>query len=215
MPVVVINAWGLLFKGGPMMWPILFLSILSITIGIEKFLFLNAVDKQIRKFKLDFLKAIRDNRIKDALSLCEEHPVGLGLICKAGVMKFGASIDLIRQAMQERAGIEIHRLKQHLGLLQFIINAAVMLGLLGTTTALCVVFHAAQMRSNALNPLSLGDMSSGIWQALVTTASGLFVGVLTFAIYSFVAMRVNDLIAVFDQSIQETITILQAVSEME
>ena len=197
------------------MWPIFLLSILAITVGIEKFLFLSALEQNIKKFKPVFFKTVRENRMKDALSACEENVFGLGNICKAGLMKFGSSIDLIKASMEEAAGFEIHVLKRRLSLLAFIVNAAPLLGLLGTTTALCVVFHAAQMRSNALNPLSLGDMSSGIWQALLTTSAGLTVGIISFAIYSFTASRVNEVIVIFEQTISETVGILQAVSELD
>jgi biopolymer transport protein ExbB len=213
MTVAIINAWGILLKGGAMMWPIFFLSVLAITVGIEKFLFLNTLEHNIKKFRSLFLTAVRANRMKDALVVCEENATGLGNICKAGLMKFGSSIDLIKASMIEAAGFEVHALKQRLNLLAFIVNAAPLLGLLGTTTSLCVVFHAVQMRSNALNPLSLGDMSSGIWQALVTTSAGLSVGIISFAIYSFTVSRVNDVIVSFDQTISEAVGILQAVSE--
>ncbi len=215
MTVSFINAWGILLKGGPMMWPIYLLSILAITVGIEKFLFLSALERNIKEFKPGFFKAIRENRMKDALGICEENSAGLGNICKAGLMKFGSSVDLIKASMEQAAGFEIHALKRRLDLLVFIVNAAPLLGLLGTTTALCVVFHAAQMRSNALNPLSLGDMSSGIWQALVTTSAGLTVGIVSFAIYSFTAGRVNEMIVSFEQTISEAVGILQAVCELD
>jgi biopolymer transport protein ExbB len=215
MTVFFINAWGILLKGGPMMWPIFLLSILAITVGIEKFLFLSALERDIKKFKPVFFKAVRENRMKDALGICEENILGLGNICKAGLMKFGASVDLMKASMEQAAGFEIHVLKQRLGLLAFIVNAAPLLGLLGTTTSLCVVFHAAQMRSNALNPLSLGDMSSGIWQALLTTSAGLSVGIVSFAIYSFTAGRVNGAIVSFEQTISEAVGILQAVSQLD
>jgi biopolymer transport protein ExbB len=215
MTVAFISAWGILLKGGPMMGPIFLLSLLAITVGIEKFLFLNAIEQNIKKFKPIFLKAIRTNRMKDALSACEENAFGLGNICKAGLMKYGSSVDLIKASMEQAAGFEVHALKQRLNFLGFIVNAAPLLGLLGTTSALCVVFHAAQMRSNALNPLSLGDMSSGIWQALVATSAGLSVGIISFAIYSFTASRVNDVIVAFEQTISEAVGILQAVSESD
>jgi biopolymer transport protein ExbB len=215
MTVSFINAWGILLKGGPMMWPIFLLSILAITVGIEKFLFLSALEQDMKKFKPVFLKAVRANRMKDALGLCEENIFGLGNICKAGLMKFGYSVDLMKASMIEAAGFEIHVLKQRLNLLAFIVNAAPLLGLLGTTTSLCVVFHAAQMRSNALNPLSLGDMSSGIWQALLTTSAGLSVGIVSFAIYSFTIGRVNEVIVSFDQTISEAVGILQAVCQSD
>jgi biopolymer transport protein ExbB len=117
--------------------------------------------------------------------------------------------------MEEAAGFEVHILKQRLSLLAFIVNAAPLLGLLGTTTALCVVFHAAQMRSNALNPLSLGDMSSGIWQALVATSAGLSVGIISFALYSFTVSRVNGMVVAYELTISEAVSIFQSVSEME
>jgi biopolymer transport protein ExbB len=215
MTVIFINAWGILLRGGPMMWPIVLLSILAITVGIEKFLFLNAVDQSARKFRPVFLKAVRESRMKDALGICEENMFGLGPICKAGLMKFGSSVDLIRASMEQAAGFEIHALKQRLNLLAFIVNAAPLLGLLATTTSLCVVFHAVQMRSNALNPLSMGDMSSGIWQALVTSSAGLSVGIISFAIYSFTVSRVNDVVMTFEQTISETVSTLQAVSESD
>ena len=215
MTVAFINGWGILLKGGPMMWPIFFLSILAITVGIEKFFYLSAVEKNVKKFKTVFFKALRENRIKDAIVICEENTLGVGAIGKAGLMKFGSSIDQIRTSMEQVAGFEIHVLKQRLNMLAFAVNAAPLLGLLGTTTSLCVVFHAAQMRSNALNPLSLGDMSSGIWQALVTTSAGLSVGVISFAIYSFTVGRINDIVNTFEQTIIETVVVLQAVSELD
>jgi len=195
------------------MWPIFFLSILAITVGIEKFLFLNALERNIRKFRPVFFKTVRSNRMKDALAVCEENALGLGNVCKAGLMKYGSSVDLIRSSMEEAAGFEIHSLKQRLNLLGFIVNAAPLLGLLGTSSALCVVFHAVQMRSNALNPLSLGDMSSGIWQALLTSCAGLSVGIVAYAIYSFTATRINDVIVSFEQTISEAVGVLQTVSE--
>ena len=215
MTVSFINAWGILLRGGPMMWPIFLLSILAITVGIEKFLFLSAVERDIKKFKPVFFKAVRANQMKDAFSICEENTLGLGNICKAGLMKYGSSVDMIKASMEQAAGFEIHTLKQRLDLLAFIVNAAPLLGLLGTTTSLCVVFHAAQMRSNALNPLSLGDMSSGIWQALVATSAGLSVGIISYAIYCFTASRINDTVMAFDQTISETAGTLQAVSELD
>lgn len=197
------------------MWPIFFLSILAITIGIERFLSLGKVEANIKKFNPAFFKAVQGNRMKDALDICEKNASGVGNICKAGLMKFGSSIDVMKTSMEQVAAFEIHHLKQRLNLLAFIVNAAPLLGLLGTTTALCVVYHAVQMRSNALNPLSLGEMSSGIWQAMLTTSAGLSVGIVSFAIYSFTVSRVNDVIVSFEETINETLEMLQAVSELD
>ncbi|MBF0503755.1 MAG: MotA/TolQ/ExbB proton channel family protein [Candidatus Omnitrophica bacterium] len=209
MTISFINAWGILLKGGPMMWPILLLSVATIAVGIEKLMLFSAVEQNMKKLKPVFFKAIQENRMKDALIACEENSDALGRICKAGLMKYGATADLIKVSMEQAAGFEIHALKRRLNLLAFIPNAAVLLGLLGTSNALCVVFHAVLMRSNALNPLSLGDMSSGIWQALLTTSAGLSVGIIGYAIYSFTASRINDIVSAFEQTIGESAELLQ------
>jgi len=176
---------------------------------------LTGIEKNMKKFKPVFFKAIQENRMEDALKACEEAPDGLGRIGRSGLMKFGSSVDLIKASMEQAAAFEIHVLKQRLNLLAFVPNASALLGLLGTTSALCVVFHAVQMRSSALNPLSLGDMSSGIWQALLTTSAGLGVAIITFAVYHFTASRVDDMILDFEQTISETAELLQAVSETD
>ena len=144
MTIAFINAWGILVKGGPMMWPIFLLSVIAMAVGVEKLLFLLSVENNMKKLKPVFFKAIQENRMKDALSLCDNNPDGLGRIGKAGLMKFGSSVDMVRASMEQAAAFEIHALKQRLNLLAFIPNAAVLLGLLGTSCALCVVFHAVQ-----------------------------------------------------------------------
>ncbi len=84
MTVAFINAWGIFLRGGAMMWPIILLSILAITVGIEKFLSLNAIERDIKKFKPVFFKAVRANQMKDALGICEENALGLGISARRG-----------------------------------------------------------------------------------------------------------------------------------
>ncbi len=210
MSIAFINAWGILFKGGPMMWPILLLSIVALVIAIEKFIQLNKAQQELIRFKEAVFMEIRQQHLKEALILCEESAGFIGRILKGGVVRFGQPRLAVLMAMEDAAAIEIHQLKQRLGILALITNVAPILGILGTVSAMTVVFHAVQMRANALNPLSLGDMSSGIWQALLATTAGLLVGVISLTAYSFCRSRVNDLIVSIDQMVKEAANLLES-----
>ncbi len=215
MSIAFLNAWGLLLKGGAMMWPIAVLSIIAFSIAINKFMNLNDVERSLEILNKRFLQEIRANKFKEAVQVCEEEGTFLGEALKTGVLKYGASREALLAAMEEKASFKIHQLKQQMDLLALITNVAPVLGLLGTISSMSVVFHAVQMRSNALNPLTLGDMSSGIWQALLTTVAGLMVGVLALTAHSFCASRINDVIMRIDRYLKETASLLQGMSSLE
>ncbi|MBI4309584.1 MAG: MotA/TolQ/ExbB proton channel family protein [Candidatus Omnitrophica bacterium] len=213
MTVAVMNAWQLFLKGGPMMWPILLLSVAALAIGINRFMVLSAVEGGLSPEKKALLLSLRQGHLKETLRLCEERPGTLSAILKSGILKFGSSGDVIRGAMEEALSHEVPRIKEHMGILSLIVNAAPLMGLLGTVNAMTVVFHAVVVRSNVLNPLPAGELASGIWQALLTTSAGLTVGILSFTCHSFCALRINAVIAYLERSIVEMNNMLQQLSE--
>ncbi len=214
MMVVVFNLWQLILKGGPMMWPILLLSIVSLAIGIERLRFLASADRLFKAHKADLMRSLQQDSIKQSLGLCESYQSSYSRIFKAAILKFGNSAEVIKTAMDEVFIYETHRLKERMSILIFIINASVLIGLLGTVIGLTVVFQAVQMRANVLNPLSVGDMSVGIWQALFTTIAGLIVCILSYAMYSFCSSRINNLIADLQISMAQLLHMLVQLAEL-
>lgn len=215
MGVVVMNAWQIMFKGGPMMWVILGISIIAVAVGINRLMALAAVERRLARDKEGLAASLRAGDLKKTMHLCEANDALMGRVLKAGIMKSGASRDVIKGAMEEVFDYEAFRLKEHMDVLGLSVNAAPLIGLLGTVNAMTVVFHAVQVRSNALSPLAAGDLASGIWQALLTTAAGLTVGVLAFVLYSFCAMRINAVIAYSQRAITEMANILQQLAELK
>jgi len=215
MTVVVMNAWQILFKGGPMMWPILLLSIVALAIGIDRLVFLASAERGLSSEKETLLASLRQGNLKETLRLCEEGRGMLGAILKAGILKFGSSRELVKGSMEEVFDQTAGQLRKHMDVLALIVNAAPLMGLLGTVNAMVVVFHAVQIRSNVLNPLTAGELASGIWQALLTTAAGLLVGILSYAVHSFCAMRVNAAVSFIERSMTEMTNVLGQLSELK
>ena len=215
MTVVVMNAWQILFKGGPMMWPILLLSITALAIGINKVIYVLSIEKKLLVEQQTFLNSLQAGKLKDTLRLCESKPGILAGILKAGVLRFGCSREVIRGSMDEVVDQEGEALKQNMPLLALIVNLSPLLGLLGTANAMAVVFHAVVVRSNVLNPLTAGELAGGIWQALLTTVAGLVVAILSLALHGICAARINAVIAHMERSAAQMVNILQQLAELK
>ena len=215
MTVIIANGWQLLFKAGPMIWPLLLLSIVVLATGLRQWIQLARLAKGLDARQKQVLDVLRGGTLKEAMASCESVPDLMGEVLKAGILKFGVSRDMITGVMEETFACRAHDLYSRLGILSFTTNAAVLVGILGTVNALVVLFKAAQARSNALSPLAAGDMAGAVWQALLTTVAGLFVAVVSFTFYSFCTFRTNAIAGQVETAIAQTANVLQQLSELQ
>ena len=176
MNVVIMNAGQMLIKGGPMMWPLLVLSIVAMAIAINRLIFLSNTEKEFILQRQLLLESLRQGNLKDTLKLCDANKSDVAQIMKAGMLRSGSSTELVKLAMEEVWQHQQIVFKNFIPMLAMIINVAPLLGLLGTVNAMTIVFHASVIRSNVLNPVTAGELATGIWQALLTTTAGLVVG---------------------------------------
>ena len=214
MMVVIFNLWQLILKGGPMMWPIILLSVVALAVGMERIFFLSSIEKLLKAHKKNLMRSLQQESIRHTLTLCESYPGPFSRIFRAAILKFGNTSEIIQTAMEEIFIYEVHRLKERMQILSFVINASILIGLLGTVIGLTVVFHSISIRSNALNALSVGDMAIGIWQALFSTIAGLVVCILSFSMYSFCISRINNIIADLQITMAQIVHILVQLAEL-
>ena len=174
-------------KGGIMMYPILFCSILMIGIAIERFYTLRR--KNI--INPDFLDKVRSHwNWKDihlGLQLCNSYDNSLSRILKAGLLRFGGKVDEVEHAIEGAGQHEASLLTSNLRVLGAVANITPMLGLLGTVFGMIKAFEVIS-ESGTGNP-SL--VASGISEALVTTAAGLVVGIPALALYHYFRGRIE------------------------
>lgn len=215
MPVVVLNAWSIFIKGGPMMWPILALSVIVLTVVIEKWMSLAVIRRQWPSKREAIFSFVKASQFKQAADSCDAAKSFYGRVLKAGILKYGASRESILTVMQQALMVEANEIKQRMGLLAVIVNLAPLLGLLATMVGFTVVFQAIHIRSNALNPLPLGDMASGIWQALIASSVGLAVGLMAYVAHAFLASQINDLLIEAEDNMIQLANTLNALWEGE
>lgn len=173
-------------KGGPVMYPILLVSILGMGIIIEKLWQLQRIRLDVQKFSKDIFRMVKEQRFEKALDLCKKTRHPLGVVFKTGIEKRGLSPDEMDRAL-ERSGIsEMKKLEKHVGGLISVIGIAPLLGFLGTITGLIKAFMAwEQAGSN----ITVSALASGIYEAMITTAAGLIIAVPYYLVCNFVISR--------------------------
>ncbi len=177
-------------KGGIIMYPILFCSIIALAIILERLVALK-YKKVINDNLLDRVrKNWLDGNIKEAIAVCNREELAMSRILKSGLMRSNYGLIEIERAIEGSGAHESAQLTANLRGLGVVSTIAPMLGLLGTVTGMISAFNVIST-SGTGNP-SL--VASGISEALITTAAGLFVGIPSLAAYHYLKGKADRLI---------------------
>jgi biopolymer transport protein ExbB len=207
------NAWQLMIKGGPIMWPIFLCSLAALTFFIEKLFYFASISTDIAGLKQKIFQCVQENRLKDAIVICEQNNSPVAKIIKAGVIKSGTGRHEIKESIEEVSLVEIPKLEKRLNAMATIAHTALLLGFLGTVVGMAQVFQAIEARSLSMNPVTAGDLAGGIWQALLTTIFGLCVAIPSFLAYNYCTGRVNDFVVKMEKAATEVVNMLSHLSE--
>ena len=196
----------LVFKGGIMMIPIFLLSVLGVYVFVERLRTL----KQAMASPDAFMNQIKELVLKGDLSaaelLCSQSDTPMSRMIAKGLKRIGSSLKNIEASIENVGRIEIYRLEKNLSLLATIAGAAPMLGFLGTVMGMINAFMSIAQEEGAVSPKML---SAGIYEAMVTTAAGLVVGVLAYLAYNLLVTRMQKIIHSMEYSSIEFIELLQ------
>ncbi len=180
--------WELMVKGGWIMWPILACSVTAAILFLERVFHLHRAQIKREDFLNGIYTIVNRGNTAEAVSICDQTPGPVAHIVRTGLLHGDERSEELKQTITKAGLSEIPRLEKNLGGLLTIAQITPLLGLMGTIIGLIRVFMA--MEQNA--PLAeIGDLSAGIWQALVTTAVGLCVSIPSFAGYNFLLSRVE------------------------
>jgi biopolymer transport protein ExbB len=184
------DSWELLSifeKGGVMMYPIFFSSVLMLGIAIERLY--NLRRKNV--INSDFLKNVRSQwdwkDIKKTLQLCNTFDNSLSRILKVGVLRVGGKLDEIERAIEGAGQHEASLMNSNLRVLGAVANITPMMGLLGTVLGMIKAFNVISLSGTG----SPGLVASGISEALITTAAGMAVGIPALALYHYFRGKID------------------------
>ena len=188
------------------MIPILFLSLLTIYLLIERLMTIRRSVTNRSEIMGKIREYVSAANIHGAQAYCEVQDKPLTRILKHGLERLGRPISEIQDAVSAAGKHEAFELEKRMDILASIAGIAPMLGFLGTVTGMIEAFQQIQSLQGNVNPSVL---AGGIWEALISTAAGLVVGILAFFFYNFLLSRISRLVNDMEQSATEFIDLLQ------
>lgn len=178
-------------KGGWLMIVLLALSIIAIYIFGKKWWMIRQAGKMDKDFMMDIRDYIHDGKLKSAQTLCTKYDTPVSRMIEAGVERYGKPLPDIQAAVENVGNVEVARLEKGLPYLATIAGGAPMIGFLGTVTGMIRAFFNM---ANAGNNIDITLLSSGIYEAMVTTVGGLIVGILAYFGYNFLTAKVSEVV---------------------
>ncbi len=201
-----VNLLHLLIQGGYVMIPITILSLIGIYVIAERWKFLKNSSMEPAPFLASVEQMLRAGETRAALSYCDQVDKPLGRILKQGINRLGRPIADIEEAIKNAGKKEIFLLEKRMDWLATIAGVAPLLGFLGTVTGMIQAFMQIQSLQGNVNPSVL---AGGIWEALVTTAAGLAVGIFAYFFYNYLLSRINRMVFELEMATTEFVELLQ------
>ncbi|MCV9386152.1 MotA/TolQ/ExbB proton channel family protein [Reichenbachiella ulvae] len=196
----------LLFKGGYMILPILLLSLVGTYIFVERILNIKAAGKTPDNLMDEVKQLVVNGKISEAQTLCAREATPIAKMLEKGISRIGNPLRSIEASIENVGKIEVYKLEKNLSLLATISGAAPMIGFLGTVTGMIQAFMSIAQEEGAVSPKLL---SSGIYEAMITTAAGLFVGIISYLAYNYLITKVGKLIHKMEYTSINFIDLLQ------
>lgn len=195
----------LMLKGGLIMIPIAILLLTTVFIFFERYFTIRKAVKGDNNFMLNIRDYISNGNIEAAKMLCKNTETPYARMIEKGIRRIGTPLKNIEVAIENVGKLELYRMEKNLAVLAMIAGIGPMLGFLGTVTGMIRAFYDMSV-SDQISPKLL---SSGIYEAMVTTVAGLVVGIIANIAYNSLLSLVEKVIYKMEATSVEFMDLLQ------
>jgi len=178
-------------KGGWVMLFIFISSIIALTIIVDRLWAIKKSRSNVPAFLVKIRGLLKRDDINGAINFCLEDKTPTANIVKKGLKKINFGHERVKEAIESAGRQEINKLEKGLSVLATIAGVAPLLGFLGTVTGMISAFMRIEDLQGAANP---SDLAGGIWEALLTTAFGLAVGIIAYSFYNYLVNSINKFV---------------------
>jgi biopolymer transport protein ExbB len=199
------NILDLATKGGWIMVVLLILSLVAVFIFIQRFLIIRRANKSDESFMSRVKDYIHDGKIDSAINLCRTTQNPSARMIEKGISRLGRPMNDVLVAIENVGNIEVAKLEKGFPVIATIAAIAPMIGFLGTVTGMVRAFFAM---ANAGTNVDIMLLSSGIYEALVTTVGGLIVGIAALFGYNYLVSQVDNVVNRLESSTMEFMDLL-------
>jgi biopolymer transport protein ExbB len=194
-----------IIKGGWLMIPIGLCSLIAVVVTIERYITLRKARINTANFMTVIRSILKNREIQRAIDLCDQTPGPIASILKVGLVKHRAPRVEISEAVSNAGRQEVYHLEKNLGILGTISGLAPLLGFLGTVTGMIRAFMTIERLGGNVNASVL---AGGIWEAMITTAAGLVVGIPALLLYNWFQSTVEHFVFEMESASTELMDLL-------
>jgi len=195
----------LLFKGGWVMVPLALLLFAGLVIFVERYITIRKASKSESNLMLQIKQYIHEGRLENAIALCRNTNSPLGRMLEKGLRRIGRPIKDIEAAIENVGKHEVSKLEKNISILGIVAGIAPMLGFVGTIIGVITIFHDVSVKG----AIEIGTISGGLYTKMITSASGLIVGIIAYVLYHVLNAMVERIILRMETDALEFIDLLE------
>lgn len=199
------SLWNMTLHGGWIMLILGIFSVIAVYIFIERFITINRAAKKDDTFMETIRNYMKDGKLDDAKVLCQRTATPLSRMIEKGISRIGKPLNDIQTAIENVGNVEVSTLEKGVALLAMISGAGPMLGFLGTVIGMIRAFYDMSMAGNNID---IELLSTGIYQAMVTTVGGLIVGIIAFIFYNILVSQIDKVVNLLESKSIEFMDVL-------
>ena len=189
------NLWDMATKGGWIMVVLALLSVLCVYIFVERLVVMNKASKVDPVFMERIHDYVRNDELKSAINYCRITNTPAANMIEKGLERIDRPASEVQATLENAGNLEVAKLEKGLSVMATISSGAPMIGFLGTVLGMVRAFWEM---ANAGNNIDITLLSSGIYEAMITTVGGLVVGIVAMFAYNYLVSRVNDVANVLE-----------------
>jgi biopolymer transport protein ExbB len=199
------SLWDIMLKGGPLMVPLAILLVIAFFVFFERYLAI----KRAMKMDDNFMSIIRDHiingNIQAARSLTKNTNTAVARVIDKGIQRVGKPIEAIERSMENVGKLELYQMERNLSVLSVIGYIGPLFGFLGTIVGMFQLFYTLA----ASNDYTLSTIAGGIYVKMISSASGLIIGIIAYLGYRFLNSQVDKATNRLEAASADFIDILQ------
>ena len=195
----------LLMTGGWIMIPLAIMLILAVYVFAERTIAI----RNAAKIDDNFMHIVRDNimsgNVTAAKNFAKNNNTPVARIIDKGLQRIGKPIDSIEKAMDNVGVLEMYKLEKNLGILSVVSKAAPIFGFVGTLVGLMQLFS----NITSANEFNVSTIAGGIYTKLVTSITGLVIGLGAYLAYSYLNTQIDKTSHKMEAASSDFLDILQ------
>jgi len=201
-----INLWQMAQYGGWIMIILALLLAVACYIFIERLVVLRQARQEDKTFMDRIRDYIHEGKIDSALNLCKQTDTPSAHMIEKGISRIGRPMQDVQVAVENVGNLEVGKLEKGLVIVATIAGGAPMLGFLGTVLGMVQTFYNMAQTDGGM--IEMSALSTGMYQAMVTTIGGLIVGILAMFGYNYLVSQIDRVVRLLESRTLEFMDLL-------